>query len=366
MTGKKKVKKTKEKEAQILDSPKGEIIVYASEKGGVRLNVRLENESVWLTQQMMADLFKTTKQNISFHIQNVIKEGELDAGATVKNYLTVQNEAGREVKRNLEFYNLDMIISVGYRIKSVIATRFRIWATQRLKEYIVKGFVMDDERLKNPPIKGSCAPDYFDEMLARIRDIRASERRVYLRVREIFAMAADYDPSDEQTNKFYSAVQNKLHFAATGMTAGEIIRSRANARKPNMGLTNWKEAEVRKTDITTAKNYLKEDEVDGLNRIVAMWLDFAEDQAKMRKQVFLQDWEKKLDEFLKFNERQVLKNAGMVSKEQAEEYANKEYSLFEKRRREAKEKDGQIDEIKQLEWASKKIETKNKKHSSGS
>ena len=270
------------------------------------------------------------------------------------------------MKRNLEFYNLDMIISVGYRIKSVIATRFRIWATQRLKEYIVKGFVMDDERLKNPPIKGSCAPDYFDEMLARIRDIRASERRVYLRVREIFAMAADYDPSDEQTNKFYSAVQNKLHFAATGMTAGEIIRSRANARKPNMGLTNWKEAEVRKTDITTAKNYLKEDEVDGLNRIVAMWLDFAEDQAKMRKQVFLQDWEKKLDEFLKFNERQVLKNAGMVSKEQAEEYANKEYSLFEKRRREAKEKDGQIDEIKQLEWASKKIETKNKKHSSGS
>src|SRR6056297_2220304 len=200
---KRKKKSTKITKAAKSGDSKGEIIIYDPGKGGVKLNVRLENETVWLTQQMMAELFQTTKQNISLHIQNVIKEGELDSRATVKDFLTVQKEGGREVKRTLEFYNLDMIISVGYRIKSVIATRFRIWATQRLKEYIVKGFVMDDERLKNPPVKGSSVPDYFDEMLARIRDIRASERRVYLRVREIFAMAADYNPSDEQTNKFY-------------------------------------------------------------------------------------------------------------------------------------------------------------------
>lgn len=359
---KKTVKKTTDNKNPALGSPKGEIIVYASEKGDVKLNVRLENETVWLTQQMMAELFQTTKQNISLHIQNVIKEGELNSRATVKNFLTVQKEGGREVKRTLEFYNLDMIISVGYRIKSVIATKFRMWATQRLKEYIIKGFVMDDERLKNPPVKGSPVPDYFDEMLARIRDIRASERRVYLRVRDIFAMAADYNPSDEQTNRFYSIIQNKLHYASTGKTAAEIINSRADSSLPNMGLTNWKEGVVRKTDVTTAKNYLNEDEIENLNRIVVMWLDFAEDQAKMRKQVFLKDWETKLDEFLVFNSRRVLKNAGSISKENADEHAKKEFALYEQRRREAREAEGYVDEIKQLEQASKTVEkTKRKK-----
>ncbi len=208
----------------------GEILVYQTEAGQPRVEVRLADESVWLTQQQLADLFQTSKQNVSHHIKSIYEERELEPEATVKKYLTVRREGSREVRRELDHYNLDMIISVGYRVKSLIATRFRIWATQRLKEYIVKGFVMDDERLKNPPVKGSAVPDYFDELLARIRDIRASERRMYLRVKELFAMAADYEPSWSETTRFFSIIQNKLHFAATGMTAAELIRSRAGVR----------------------------------------------------------------------------------------------------------------------------------------
>lgn len=204
----------------------GEIVFYQSEDGAVRLETRLENETLWLTQQQMAQLFQTSKQNISHHIRSIYEEGELVPEATVKNYLTVQREGNRDVQRQLEHYNLDVVISVGYRVKSLIATRFRIWATRQLKEYIIKGFVMDDERLKNPPVAGSAVPDYFDEMLARVRDIRASERRMYLRVREIFALAADYAPSLSETNQFFSTIQNKLHFAVTGMTAAEIIAAR--------------------------------------------------------------------------------------------------------------------------------------------
>lgn len=228
---------------------KGEIIVYQSDDGCVRLDVRLQDETVWLSQQLIAELFQTTVPNISMHIRNIFKEGELTAEATVKKFLTVRREGRRVVHRELEFYNLDMIISVGYRVKSLIATRFRIWATQRLKEYLVKGFTMDDERLKNPPVKGAAVPDYFDEMLARIRDIRASERRMYLRVREIFAMAADYEPTWSETTKFFSVIQNKLHFAATGMTAAELVKSRADHLLPNMGLTTWKGGEVRKNAV---------------------------------------------------------------------------------------------------------------------
>jgi hypothetical protein len=224
----------------------GEFLVY-EEGGRIKINVRLEDETVWLTQQMMAELFQSSKQNISHHIQSIYDEGELLAEGTVKKYLTVQQEGERQVRRNLEYYNLDMIISVGYRVKSSVATRFRIWATQRLKEYIIKGFTMDDERLKNPPVAGSGVPDYFDEMLERIRDIRASERRMYLRVKEIFTMAGDYDPSWPETTKFFSIIQNKLHFAATGMTAPQLILKRADHAKANMGLTSWKAGEVRKT-----------------------------------------------------------------------------------------------------------------------
>ncbi|MBN2437902.1 MAG: virulence RhuM family protein, partial [Deltaproteobacteria bacterium] len=289
---------------------KGEVVLYQTEDGRVKLEVRLQDETVWLTQQLIAELFQTTIPNISMHIRNIYEEGELTPEATIKKFLTVRREGRRDVRRELDFYNLDLIISVGYRVKSLIATRFRIWATQRLKEYIVKGFTMDDERLKNPPVKGSIVPDYFDEMLARIRDIRASERRMYLRVREIFAMAADYEPTWSETTKFFSVIQNKLHFAATGMTAAELIQLRADHLLPNMGLTAWKGGEVRKTDVSTAKNYLNEKEIEELNRIVTMWLDFAEDQAKRRKQVFMKDWERKLDEFLHFNERRVLLTAG--------------------------------------------------------
>lgn len=333
----------------------GELLVYQTEDGRVKLDVRLEDETVWLTQQLMAELFQTSKQNINQHIQAIYKERELEPEATVKKFLTVRQEGKREVRRNLDYYNLDMIISVGYRVKSAVATRFRIWATGRLKEYIVKGFVMDDERLKNPPVRGSAVPDYFDEMLERIRDIRASERRMYLRVKEIFAMAGDYDPSWSETTKFFSVIQNKLHFAATGMTAAELIQSRADHLLPNMGLTNWKGAEVRKTDVTTAKNYLKEEEIDELNRIVVMWLDFAEDQAKRRKQVFMRDWEQKLDEFLRFNERQVLPNAGKVSKRSADERARAEYDKFAVRRREYKEALAEQDYVKELEETAKSL-----------
>ncbi|MBL7213565.1 MAG: virulence RhuM family protein [Desulfobacteraceae bacterium] len=340
-----------------MDSAKGELLVYQTDDGQVKIDVRLEDETIWLTQQLMAELFQTTKQNIGQHLKNVFSEGELLENSVVKKFFTTAAD-GKKYKTN--FYNLDAIISVGYRVKSHVATRFRIWATHRLKEYLIKGFVMDDERLKNPPVKGSAIPDYFDELLARIRDIRASERRMYLRVREIFAMAADYEPSWSETTKFFSIIQNRLHFAATGMTAAELIRSRADYLRPNMGLTSWKGDEVRKTDVIIAKNYLEEAEIDELNRIVVMWLDFAEDQAKRRKQVFMKDWERKLEEFLRFNERRVLPDAGKVSKTSADGYAKVEYEKFEVRRREYKETLAEKEYIAQLEEAAKSLPVKKK------
>ena len=332
----------------------GEFLVY-EEGGRIKINVRLEDETVWLTQPLMAELFQTTQQNISLHIRNIYADGELIPEATHKKYLSVRQEGSRNVQRSLDYYNLDMIISVGYRVKSAVATRFRIWATQRLKEYIIKGFTMDDERLKNPPVAGSAVPDYFDEMLARIRDIRASERRMYLRVKEIFAMAGDYDPSWPETTKFFSVIQNKLHFAATGMTAPQLILKRADHTKANMGLMSFKGDEVRKTDVTIAKNYLDEPEIEELNRIVVMWLDYAEDQARRRKQVFMKDWERKLDEFLAFNDRKVLPNAGSVSKKRAEDHAREEYDQFAQRRREYKEALGEEETIRALEEAARLI-----------
>jgi hypothetical protein len=337
------------------DSRSNEILIYQSEDGHIRLDVRLEKETLWMTQSDMAQLFQCSADNISLHLKNIYEERELDLATTAEDFSVVRQEGARQVRRTLTFYNLDAVISVGYRVKSLIATRFRIWATRQLKEYIVKGFVMDDERLKNPPVKDSAVPDYFDELLARIRDIRASERRMYLRVKEIFAMAADYEPSWSETTKFFSIMQNKLHFAATGMTAAELIQSRANHLLPNMGLTSWKAGEVRKTDVTTAKNYLNENEIDQLNRIVAMWLDFAEDQAMRRKQVFMQDWEQKLDDFLRFNERVVLANACTVSKQAAETHAKTEYDQFAARRREYKESLGEAETIKHLEAAAKQL-----------
>ena len=294
------------------------------------------------------------------HVKNVIDEGELQTGATVQDFLTVRQEGERQVQRKLTHYNLDMVISVGYRVKSLLATRFRIWATGKLKEYIVKGFVMDDERLKNPPVAGSSVPDHFADLLARIRDIRASERRMYLRVREIFAMAVDYEPSLPETNQFFSIIQNKLHFAVTGQTAAELIAQRASHALPNTGLTSWARDEIRKTDVTIAKNYLNVHEITELNRIVTMWLDFAEDQATRRKQVFMRNWQSKLDEFLHFNDRNVLPDVGKVSKKMAAEKAQAEYEQFAAQRREEKESLGEAELIKQIEAVAKLIPARKK------
>ncbi len=312
-------------------SPGGEIVLYQTDDGRTRVECRIANENVWMTQALMAELFQTTPQNITLHLRAIYAEGELSEAATCKAYLQVRTEGGRRVQRALQHYNLEAILAVGYRVRSQRGTAFRQWATERLAEYLVKGFVLDDERLRNPP--GPGVPDYFDELLERIRDIRASERRMYLRVREILALAADYRPDDAETQVFFQTVQNKLHFAVTGKTAPELITQRADASKPNMGLTAWKGTVVRKGDVTIAKNYLSEPEITQLNRIVTMFLDYAEDQAQRRKQVFMRDWRLKLDDFLRFNERQVLTDAGAVSREDADRHARGQYTLFEQRRR---------------------------------
>lgn len=345
--------------------PPGQFLLYTTEEGNKRIEVRLENETVWLTQAGLAELFQTTVANINIHLKNTFAEGELSEAATIKDYLIVHSEGARRVTRTVKHYNLEAIIAVGYRVKSLRGTQFRQWATERLSEYIIKGFVMDDERLKNPPVAGSTVSDYFDEMLDRIRDIRASERRMYLRVKEIFAMAGDYDPSWPETTKFFSIIQNKLHYAATGMTAPELIHNRADHTQLNMGLTSWKSGEVRKTDVTIAKNYLTEHEINELNRIVVMWLDYAEDQARRRKQVFMKDWEQKLDEFLIFNDRKVLPNAGSVSKKDAEVHARDEYDRFVQRRREYKESLGAEESIRALEDVAKLVGRGRKKGEGG-
>jgi hypothetical protein len=335
-----------------------DLILYQTEDGRTRIQCRFENETVWLTQQHMAELFQTTKQNVSLHIQNIYEERELERGATVKESLMVQLEGKRSVQRQVEFYNLDVIISVGYRVKSLRGTQFRIWATQRLREYIVKGFTMDDERLKNPPGKGHI--DYFDELLERIRDIRSSEQRVYLRVREILALAADYEATEPETQVFFQTIQNKLHFAATGKTAAELIAERVDSSQPNMGLMAWRSGVVRKGDVTVAKNYLREDEIEELNRLVVMFLDFAEDQARRRKQIFLQNWVTRLHDFLNLNERAILPDAGKVSREEAHQLAEAEYERFAARRRAALEAQGEADLLGLLDAEVKKLPKKPK------
>ncbi len=335
--------------------PTGEIILYPTPDGRTRVECRFAGETVWLTQALMSDLFQKDVRTINEHLQNLFDEGELSPEATIRKFRIVRMEGQREVARLIEHYNLDAILAVGYRVRSSQGTQFRRWATDRLREYLVKGFTMDDERLKNPPVEGSGIPDYFDELLERIRDIRASERRMYLRVKEIFALAADYQPSTTDSVKFFQMIQNKLHFAATGKTAAELIASRADSRKPNMGLTSWKGGVVRKADVTVAKNYLKDKEIDELNRIVVMWLDYAEDQAKRRKQVFLRDWTTKLNDFLRFNERRVLPNAGHISKEKADLQAEAEYRQFEAKRRAYLEAEAAREIIEELEEAAQQL-----------
>ena len=333
----------------------GEILLYQTDEGRTRIECRFADESLWLSQGLMAELFQTTPQNITRHLKALYAEGEIEESATCKEYLQVRREGSRNVQRAVKHYNLDAILSVGYRVRSDRGAQFRRWATERLREYLVKGFVMDDDRLKNPPVEGLGVPDYFDELLERIRDIRASERRMYLRVREIFALAGDYDAGGSRTTEFFQKIQNKLHFAATGKTAPELIAERADHTQANMGLTSWKGDVIRKTDVTVAKNYLSVEEIDELNRIVVMWLDFAEDQARRRKQVFLGDWERKLDEFLAFNERRVLLDKGRVSKVIADARAQGEYEVFVARRRALAEAEGERARQAALEAAAKQF-----------
>jgi hypothetical protein len=335
--------------------PTGEIVLYQTEDGRTQLECRFADETLWLTQALMAELFQTTPQNVTQHLKAIYAEGELRPEATCKDFLQVRQEGARQVRRMVRHYSLEAILAVGYRVRSARGTQFRTWATERLREYLVKGFTMDDERLKNPPVEGSGVPDYFDELLERIRDIRASERRVYLRVREIFALAADYDPKRPDVLAFFQTIQNKLHYAATGKTAAELIAERTDHERPNMGLTSWKGDIVRKGDVTVAKNYLNKDEIGELNRIVTMWLDFAEDQARRRKQVFLRDWQTRLDEFLRFNERKVLAGKGRISKADADAMVEAEYERFAERRRMLLEAEGERAQQQALEEAAKAL-----------
>lgn len=319
--------------------PQSQIIIYKSETGETKIDVRFDGDTVWLTQNALADLLQTTKQNIGQHIKNITEEGELSEKSTVKKLFTVQNEGDREVKREIEFYNLDMIISVGYRVKSSIATAFRQWATLRLREYIVKGFVMDDDRLKNPDLPF----DYFEDLTRRISDIRTSEKRFYRKITDIYATSVDYDPKDEQSILFFKTVQNKVHYAITGSTAAEIVASRVNSKKPNIGLTNFRGAKPIKEEVLIAKNYLSEQELLVLNNLVEQYLIFAEGQALQRVPMYMKDWMEKLHSFLQINNKNILKDAGKVTHELATEIAEKNFDEYKKD--EAKSIDNDFDSV---------------------
>jgi hypothetical protein len=307
-----------------------DFIFYTTDEGEINIEVYLQDETVWLSQKAMAELFGVVKSTISEHLSNIYGSGELERRATVRNFRTVQQEGEREVTRELEYYNLDAIISVGYRVNSYQATQFRKWATKTLKEYLIKGFTLDDKRLKQG--QKICDKDYFDELLERIREIRASERRFYQKITDIYAQCSiDYDKAAPVTRKFYAAVQNKLHWAITGQTAAEIIKSRADANKKNMGLQTWKKApkgKILKSDVAVAKNYLSEKELKELNRVVSMYLDYAENQADRHITMTMKDWIEKLNAFLAFNDYAILDNLGKMMASTAKELAEEEYNKF--------------------------------------
>lgn len=319
-----------------MDNVDGNILIYQNENGDTKVDVYFNGESVWMSQKGIAELYQTSSQNITMHIKNIYKDGELDEDATCKDYLQVQKEGNRQVQREIKIYNLQVILAVGYRVRNNIGMHFRNWASTVLDEYMRKGFAMNDERLKNPKKYGE---DYFDELLERIRDIRASEKRVYMKIKDIFATSIDYDSKSEQAELFFKTVQNKLHYSVHGHTAAELIAERADAEKDNMGLTSFKGAKVRKTDVTIAKNYLNQDEISNLNRIVTMYLDYAEDQAKQHIPMYMKNWEEKLNAFLQFTGRNVLDNAGDVTKEFADKLAIEQYNMFDENR---KKKENQL------------------------
>jgi hypothetical protein len=326
------------------------IIIYNTSDGKASVSLYAKDGMVWMNQNQLAELFDTSVPNISMHISNVLKEGELEQKSVIKDYLTTAAD-GKEYK--VTFYSLDMILSIGFRVRSKRGTQFRIWANKHLKEYLVKGFVMDDERLKNPDGR----PDYFDEFLERIREIRTSEKRFYQKIRELFALSSDYDKSDKATQMFFADTQNKLLYAVTNQTASEIIVSRADANSPNMALTNWKGIKVRKQDIYIAKNYLTDDEIDTLNRLVVIFLETAELRVKERKDITMRFWAENVDKLLEFNNKPLLLSAGSVSKNEMEEKVKEIYNRFDTRRKEfealqADEED--LEELKQLEKKIKK------------
>lgn len=308
----------------------GKILIYQNEKGDTRIDVYFESDTIWMTQKAMCELYQVAKSSVSEHISNIFKDGELEPEATVRKFRTVQIEGTRQVTRERDYYNLDMILAVGYRVRSNVGIHFRRWVSSVLTEYMKKGFALNDERLRNPREFGA---DYFDELLERIRDIRASEKRVYQKVKEIFALSVDYDSKSQVAQNFFKSVQNKLEYAATGHTAPELIANRADAFKDNMGLTSFKGVKVRRGDVTVAKNYMTHEEISTLNLIVNMYLDYAELQAKGHNPMHMADWESKLGDFLRFNGREVLENFGTVKREVAEKLALKQYEQYDANRR---------------------------------
>lgn len=325
----------------------GRILIYQNEKGDTKVDVYFTEDTIWMTQKSMCELYQVAKSSISEHIRNIFLDGELEEKATVRKFRTVQKEGSRQVARELDYYNLDMILAVGYRVRSNVGIHFRRWASGVLTEYMKKGFVLNDERLRNPKEFGA---DYFDELLERIRDIRASEKRVYQKVKEIFALSVDYDSQSSMAQNFFKSVQNKLEYAATGHTAPEIIAARADATKNNMGLTSFRGAKVRKTDVTVGKNYMTKEELSTLNLIVNMYLDYAELQAKNHRPMHMADWEEKLNQFLQFNGREVLQNFGNVKREVAEALALAEYEKYDAHRKmiEAADVDDLTKSVKRL------------------
>ncbi|HEX5009340.1 MAG TPA: virulence RhuM family protein [Planctomycetota bacterium] len=333
--------------------PSGQILIYRD--GATQLQVRLEGRTVWLPQLLMAELFQVSVKTVNEHLVNIYSDAELDREATIRSFRIVRVEGSRQVARNVEHYSLEAILAVGYRVRSARGTAFRQWATARLSELLVKGFTLDDERIKAGRTIGA---DYFDELLERIRDIRASERLFYQKITDIYATSIDYDPTQPVSQTFFATVQNKLHWAIHGHTAAEVIQQRADATRPHMGLTTWKNAPhgpIRRTDVTVAKNYLSEEEIRELNRIVSMYLDYAEDQARRKQPVHMAEWVAKLDAFLQFNERNILTHAGAVSHQLAEEHAGRQFEKYETERlridagQPAGDFDRAVEEVRRLE-----------------
>lgn len=330
--------------------PQGEFLLFQDEQGNAHIQVRLQDGTLWLSQKQMAELYDKNVRTINEHIQNIYEDGEQDPVATIRKFRIVQTEGGREVSRLVDFYKLDLILAVGYRVRSQRGTQFRRWATQVLNEYLIKGFVMDDERLKSGVHLGV---DYFDELIERIRDIRASEKRFYQKITDIYATAIDYDAKSDTAKTFFATVQNKMHWAVHGHTAAELIVERVDSSKPNMGLTNWKGTRIRQADVTVAKNYLTEEEIRQLNLIVTMYLDYATLQAQGRRAMSMRDWADKLDAFLQFNDREVLKDAGKISNAIAEKLAIEQFGRYKQARLEWEVQAADEAELKVLEGKAK-------------